>query len=155
MVEPVVGLPLVVASNQYVLPVLMYPMWTQSWPLGELQQLDHESRKILKENGGYHPMGKTDLLYLPRKFKGRGLNAVESTYKNIKVKTAIELYANEHPTMYMERELEEKCETTGRRSLKKDAERYALERGLYLLFTNIFIHILQLSLHSRNTFVYI
>ena len=84
----------VVASNQYALPVLMYPMWTQSWPIVELQQLDRESRKILKENGGYHPMGTTDLLYLPRKFGGRGLKSVESTYKNIKVKTAIKLYAN-------------------------------------------------------------
>ena len=72
----------VVASNQYALAVLMYPMWTQSWPIAELQQLDRESRKILKENGGYHPMGTTDLLYLPRKFGGRGLKSVESTYKN-------------------------------------------------------------------------
>ena len=68
----------VVASNQYALAVLMNPMWTQGWPIAELQQLDHESRKILKENGGYHPMG-TDLLYLPRKFGGRGLKSVEST----------------------------------------------------------------------------
>ena len=122
----------VVASNQYALAVLMYPMWTQSWPIAELQQLDRESRKILKENGGYHPMGTTDLLYLPRKFGGRGLKSVESTYKNIKVKTAIKLYANEDPTMRMVREFEEKCERTGRRSLKKDTERYASERGLYL-----------------------
>ena len=33
----------VVASNQYALPVLMYPMWAQSWPIVELQQLDRES----------------------------------------------------------------------------------------------------------------
>ena len=59
----------VVASNRYALPVLMYPMWTQSWPIVELQQLDRESRKILKENGR------------------RGLKSVESTYRYIKVKT--------------------------------------------------------------------
>ena len=89
----------VVASNQYALPVLlMYPRWTQSWPIVELQQLDRQSRKLLKENVGYHPMGTTDLLYLPRKCGGRGLKSVESTYKNIKVKTAIKLYANEEPT---------------------------------------------------------
>ena len=34
--------------------------------------------------------------------------------------------------MRMVREFEEKCERTGRRSLRKDTERYALERGLYL-----------------------
>ena len=75
-------------------------------------------------------MGTTDLLYLPTKFGGRGLKSVESTYKNIKVKTAIKLYANEDPTMHMPREFEEKCERTERRSLKKDTERYASERGL-------------------------
>jgi len=91
----------VVASNQSVLPVLMYPMWTQSWPIVELQQLDRESHQTLKENSSYHPMGTTDLLYLPRKFGGRGLKSVESTYKNIKVKTAIKLYANEDPTIRM------------------------------------------------------
>ena len=48
------------------------------------------------------------------------------------MKTAIKLYANEDPTMRMVREFEEKCERTGRRSLKKDTERYASERGLYL-----------------------
>ena len=41
------------------------------------------------------------------------------------MKTAIKLYANEDPTMRMVREFEEKCERTGRRSLKKDTERYA------------------------------
>ena len=101
MIDPLSDYHKVVASNQYALPVLMYPMWTQSWPIVELQRLDRESRKILKENGGYHPMGTTDLLYLPRKFGGRGLKSVESTYKNIKVKTAIKLYANEDPTMRM------------------------------------------------------
>ena len=107
-------------------------MWTQSWPIVELQQLDRESRKILKENGGYHLMGTTDLVYLPRKFGGGRLKSVESTYKNIKVKTVIKVYANEDPTMRMVREFEEKCERNGRRSLKKDTERYASERRLYL-----------------------
>ena len=30
----------VAASKQYALPVLMYFMWTQTWPLADLQQLD-------------------------------------------------------------------------------------------------------------------
>ena len=47
-------------------------------------------------------------------------------YKNIKVKTAIKLYANEDPTMRMVREFKEKCERTGRRSLKKDTEGYEI-----------------------------
>ena len=44
---------------------------------------------------------------------------------SIKVKTAIKLYANEHPRVRMEREFEKKSDKIGRRSLKKDTERYA------------------------------
>ena len=66
-----------VASNQYALPVLMYPMWTQSWPIVELQQLDRESREILQENGGYQPMGTRDLLYLPRRSQASRVNVQE------------------------------------------------------------------------------
>ena len=120
LVEPVIGYHKVVASNQYALAVLTYPMWAQSWPIVELQQLDRESRKIMKENCGYHAMETT------------GLRSVESTYKVIKVKTAITLYASEDPTMRFVREFEKMCERTGRRSLKRDAERYASERGLHL-----------------------
>ena len=46
----------VVASNQFVLPVLAYFMWTQVWPIAELQRLDRESRKIMMECGGRHPL---------------------------------------------------------------------------------------------------
>ena len=112
--------------------MLTYPVWTQSWPIPELQQLDRESNLILKDNCGHHPLGTTDLLYLARKHGGRGLKSVESTYKAFKVKTAIKLYSSEDPTMHMVREFEEECERTGGRSLKKDAERYAFERGLHL-----------------------
>ena len=64
----------VVATNQFVLPVLVYFMWTQVWPITELQRLDRESRKIMVENGGKHPLGTSDLLYLPRKVGGRDLS---------------------------------------------------------------------------------
>ena len=30
----------VVASNQYAVPVLTYLMWTQTWPIANIQQLD-------------------------------------------------------------------------------------------------------------------
>jgi len=50
----------------------------------------------------------------------------------MKMKTAIKLYPSEDPTMRMVPEFEEKCERTERRSLKKDAKRYAYERGLHL-----------------------
>ena len=122
----------VLASNQYALPVVTYPMWTLTWPLADLQQLDREARKIIKENGGYHPLGSTELLYLPRKCGGRGLKSFESLYKQTKVKTTMKLYANEDRTMSLVREFEEKCERAGRRSLVKDAKKFALEMDITL-----------------------
>ena len=54
----------VVASNQLALPVLVYFMWTQVWPIAELQRIDRESQKIMVENGGKHPLASSDFLYL-------------------------------------------------------------------------------------------
>ena len=31
-------------------------MWTQTWPLADLQQLDGEARKVIVENGGNQPL---------------------------------------------------------------------------------------------------
>ena len=45
----------VVATNQYALPVLSYLMWTQTWPLAQLQQVDRGARKIIAEFGVKHP----------------------------------------------------------------------------------------------------
>ncbi|XP_044167314.1 uncharacterized protein LOC122951350 [Acropora millepora] len=89
----------VTASNQYALPALSYPMWTQTWQINALKQIDRESPKIIKDNGGSHPATSIDLYYLPRKMGGRGLKSVETQYKMTKVKTAIKLYTNRDSTM--------------------------------------------------------
>ena len=54
----------VTVSNQFALPVLGYLMWTQQWPVTELEKLDREARKIFVENGGKHPSGLTAILQL-------------------------------------------------------------------------------------------
>ncbi|PFX15535.1 D-inositol 3-phosphate glycosyltransferase, partial [Stylophora pistillata] len=46
----------VVATNQLALPVLTYFMWTQVWPIAELQRIDRDTRKVIAENGGKHPL---------------------------------------------------------------------------------------------------
>ena len=122
----------VVATNQFALPVLVYFMWTQVWPITELQRLDRESRKIMVENGGKHPLGTSDLLYLPRKVGGRGLKSIEAEYKLTKVKAAVRLYNNSDPTMQLVRQFEEKARRTGRHSLIGDAQRFAEELGMKL-----------------------
>ena len=97
----------VVASNQYALPVITYLMWTQTWPIVNIQQLDREGRKIIVENGGNHLKGSTAILYMPRKFGGRCLKCLENEYKNIKIKAAGKLYCNADPTMAAVKSFEE------------------------------------------------
>ena len=69
-------------------------MWTQSWPITELRQLDRKTRKIVVENGGKHPCASTSLLYLPPENGDRGLRSIEIEYKETKVKAAVKLYQN-------------------------------------------------------------
>ena len=121
-----------VATNQFAMPVLTYLMTTQCWPIMELQRLDRESRKVISDNGGKHPLGSTAMMYLPRKLGGRGLKSIEREYKQEKIKAVVRLYTNEDPAMGVVRRFEEKGEKTGRRSLVKDAKKYALELGFGL-----------------------
>ena len=107
-------------------------MWTQVWPIAELQRLDRESRKIIVENGGKHPLASSDLLYLPWRSGGRSLKLIESEYKITKIKAATRLYANTDPTMELVRQFERRKPGTGRRSLVKDAQTYAEELGMKL-----------------------
>ena len=38
----------VIATNQFALPVLTYPMWTKQWPLAELRDIDRQTRSSVK-----------------------------------------------------------------------------------------------------------
>ena len=68
------------ATNQFALPVLTYPMWTQHWPLGEPQSLDRETRKLTSETDG-NPLRSAAVLFLPREKGGFGQRSVEKEYK--------------------------------------------------------------------------
>ena len=68
------------ATNQLALPVLTYPMWTQHWPLGELQSIARETRKLTNEHDG-NPLRSTAVLFLPRDKGGRGQRSVEQECK--------------------------------------------------------------------------
>ena len=85
------------ATNQFALLVLTYPIWTQHWPLGDLQSIDRETRKLNSENGRRHPLSSTAVLYFPRDKSGRGLKSVEQEYKLIKTKMTMRLYENPDP----------------------------------------------------------
>ena len=126
------------ASNQYALPVLTYLMWTQTWPIANIQQFDREGRKIIVENGGNHLKGSTAILHMSRKLGGRGLKSVENEYKNIKIKAAVKLYCNADPMMVAVKSFEELAVKKGRHSIIKDAKKYAeeLDLQLWLNFPN-------------------
>ena len=100
------------AFNQFTLPVLLwYLMWTQVWPIADLQQLqDREVRKVIVnvQSRGKHHLGSTELMYLPRKLGGRG---------------PVKLYSNSDPVMQVGRRCEENTEENGRRALIKDAKK--------------------------------
>ena len=113
-------------------------MWTQTWPIANIQQLDREGRKIIVENGGNNPMGSTAILYMSRKLGGRGLRSVENEYKNTKIEAAVKLYCNADPMMAAVRSFEELAVQNRRHSIIKDAKKYAeeLDLQLWLNFPN-------------------
>ena len=65
----------VTASNQFPLPMLGYLVWTQQWPIMDIQEIDKKARKIFIENGGRHPCGSNAIFtYHERKeAEGYGL----------------------------------------------------------------------------------
>ena len=107
-------------------------MWTQTWPLAELRQIDRETRKIITENGGRHPSSSNAVLYLPRSIGGRGLRSVELECKLIKIKAALKVYENPDPMIATVRDIDERASERGHHSLGKDAVEYARELNLEL-----------------------
>ena len=120
------------ATNQFVLPVLTYPMWTQQWPLGELQSTDRETRKLIVRMVG-DTLSSTAVLDLPRDKGGRGLKSVEQENKLIKFEAVIKLYENPNPTMRSVRMFEERaCGEKGFSVLVQDAHKFGEKLGTTL-----------------------
>ena len=101
-------------------------MWTQTWPLADLQ-LDREAREDIVEYGGNHPLGLVAQLYISRKNGGRGHRSVEVEYKSTKIKAAVKLFENSDTTMSSVRKFEEKAAQTGCHSVIKDQLKNMLE----------------------------
>ncbi|XP_031571639.1 uncharacterized protein LOC116305807 [Actinia tenebrosa] len=126
----------VLATNQFALTVLTYPMWTQHWPLAELRIIDRETRKIISGNGGRHPLSSTAVLYLPREKGGRGLRSIEQEYKLIKIKAAVKLYESPDPMMRAVQQFEERAADKGFSSLISDAKKFAQELKAQMTITD-------------------
>ena len=113
-------------------------MWTQTWPVTNIQQLDREGRKIIVENGVNHPKGSISILYMSRKLGGRSLKSVENEFKNTKIKAVVKLNCNADPRMVAVRSFEELAIQNGHHSITKVARKYAeeLDLQLWLNFPN-------------------
>ena len=71
-----------------------------------------EARKVIVENGGYHPLGSAARVNISRKNGGRGLRSVKAEYKHKKIKAAVKLFGNSDTTMSTLRNSEEKAVQT-------------------------------------------
>ena len=120
------------ASNQCAMPVLTYLMWTQHWPITELQVIDREARKIICENVGKHPLSSTAIMYLAKEKGGGGLRSVEREYKLTKIKAAMKLCQNMDPSVRAVQQFEERAVEKGHTSLMKEAHKFAEELGMSL-----------------------
>ena len=120
------------STNEFALTAFMYLMWTQTWPLAELRQIDRHVRKIIVANGGRHPTSSNATLYLPRSIGRRGLRSVEQEYKLTKIKAAFKIYENPDPTIGIVRMFDEKASERGHQSFAKDAVTFARELELDL-----------------------
>ena len=116
-------------------------MWTQTWPLDDLQQLDREARKVILEKGGNHSLGSVAQFYISRRNDGSGLRSVEAEYKSIKIKAVVKLFENSDTATSAV--FEEKTVHTGCHSIIDDAEKYASEPHLTLNYSILIQGLLQ------------
>ena len=72
------------------------------------------------------------MLYGARSIGGRGLKQVSTIYKETKIKAAIRLATSHDPKLQAVRQFQEIKEKKGRRSILKDARKYAMDMGLDL-----------------------
>ena len=68
---------LVRGVNTWVVSLLRYSAAFVSWRKSELQAIDRKTRKLFTIYGALHPKSD-DILYIPRKEKGRGLISIKS-----------------------------------------------------------------------------
>ena len=111
-------------------------MWTPTWPIAVIQQLDRKARKIVVENEGNHPQGSTAIRNTSRKYGGKGIKSVENEYKNIKIKEVISLKALRQLYRWGEE--------------KTKAEKRLLSRHTYL-----FIHDNQTTTKDKSNSVFL
>ena len=83
---------LIKGINTWAVSLLRYSAAFLDWTKFEMEQLDRQTRKLMKMHNALHPKSNVDRLYLLRKDGGRGLLGVEDTVNIAKV--SLKRYVN-------------------------------------------------------------
>ena len=83
------------AINTFAIPAVSYGFQILDWSITELEQIDRDTRKILKKNKLLNIHSNNHRIYLPRKQGGRGLLNVTDQYKKSIINMSIYLNGTE------------------------------------------------------------
>ena len=89
--------------------------------------MDQIIRDVLNSAHAKYSLQLNASLYLPRNKGGRGLRKLETTYKKMRIKAALNLFTSPDPRMMCVKMFEEKRMKNNRTSVIKDATKYAKE----------------------------
>ena len=120
------------AINTFALPVLTYFMPVIYFLQKDINEVDLKIKRLLTERRARHPQYLNTLLYGARSIGGRGLKQVSTMYKETKIKDTIRLATSNDPKLQAVRQFQEIKEKKGRKSILKDARKYAKNMGLDL-----------------------
>ena len=115
------------ATKTFALPAIQYHMWTSDWSINSLKDIDRRTREIIRDEEGMHYHESIKLLYLPEELGGSGMMSAEDTYKTTTIKMANYLNNSEDKRIKQVRDLEFNKTSHDRRSIFKQAEKFAKE----------------------------
>ena len=121
------GKNIITAINSFAMPALSYGFAILDWSITELDEIDRNTRKLLKKFHILHNKSDIHRLYIPRRESGRGLLSALIQYKKAIISIAHYL-ANSRERLICT--LVEWNNTRGAKSLIRKAETYSREVGL-------------------------
>ena len=110
-----------------------YFFWGCKFRIDFLKEMDRAIRNVMNVCGAKHTNTMNAGLYLPREHGGRGLRSLESTYKEIKIKSAFKLKVDQDPAMKIVNRFHQIHMNTKSYSIFKDSIKYASEKNLELV----------------------
>lgn len=117
------------ATNVLALPIVSHSFGCIRWTVDEILNLDRKTRKVITTARSLHPNSSIQRLYLPRKLGGRGLKAIDDTYRKAVITTACRVFNTKDPLLRIAKQHEQNGKGT---FLFKAAQRAAEDYGLIL-----------------------